>query len=706
MSYQQSFTDHFCNKASAFNRTSEPEINDGGVVKTLQMHLMSTIIRPPQKLCHVEIRRLLLIMGIVVAVVVVFQLFALPFGTILSLPPASEDSVFMVGNVTLSSKSKPVISYIVPLAANNTNASDLEDEAEYEDEAKRIDTGFDSASYDDRDLDSSFVIYQDGNLHSETTFKKDVTYEKSMTIQNATSKSNNSTQQRGREFRYSSLEQVENSNINSKLHNDLKADNKKDGFASLPLVSPGISTKGVGNLNADLRISVLLANKSSMSNVKQATAKTSDLSQTVSVTLSNNVIMATNHRKRRRVMQPTSISQMNSLLVRSVAFSSSKRPRQLSARDRELLSAKFQIENAPILRNTPGLHASLFRNASMFIRSYELMERILKVYIYREGEKPIFHQPQLNGIYASEGWFMRLIEGNKQLVVRDPRKAHLFYLPFSLKRLRIAFDEQNSRGWKDLMIYLNNYVDMISEKYRFWNRTGGADHFLVACHDWALQVTKERMRNCIRVLCNANVGKGFKIGKDTTLPVTYVRKVEDPLRDLGGNPPSERPILAFFAGGMHGYLRPILLQHWENKEPDMKIFGPMPRDTQGKEHYREHMKSSKYCICARGYEVHTPRVVEAIFYECVPVIVSDNYVPPFFEVLDWETFAVFVQEKDIPNLRNILLSIPEEKYLAMQLGVKMVQQHFLWHKKPEKYDLFHMILHSVWYRRIFQMKAR
>lgn len=46
--------------------------------------------------------------------------------------------------------------------------------------------------------------------------------------------------------------------------------------------------------------------------------------------------------------------------------------------------------------------------------------------------------------------------------------------------------------------------------------------------------------------------------------------------------------------------------------------------------------------------MNSPRVVEAIFYECVPVIISDNYVPPFFEVLEWEAFSVFVAEKDIP----------------------------------------------------------
>ncbi|GFS41240.1 exostosin family protein [Actinidia rufa] len=209
------------------------------------------------------------------------------------------------------------------------------------------------------------------------------------------------------------------------------------------------------------------------------------------------------------------------------------------------------------------------------------------------------------------------------------------------------------------------------------------------------------MGSCIRALCNANVARDFKIGKDVSLPVTHIRSSQDPRKDLAGKPASERPILVFFAGGMHGYLRPILLQFWENKEPDMKIFGPMPRDIEGKTQYRGYMKSSKYCISARGYEVHTPRIVEAIYYECVPVIISDNYVPPFFEVLDWEAFSVFILEEDIPNLRNILLSIPEEKYLVMQQRVKMVQRHFLWHKMPVKYDLFHMILHSVWYNRVF-----
>ncbi|PWA72877.1 exostosin-like protein [Artemisia annua] len=176
------------------------------------------------------------------------------------------------------------------------------------------------------------------------------------------------------------------------------------------------------------------------------------------------------------------------------------------------------------------------------------------------------------------------------------------------------------------------------------------------------------MGTCIRAICNTDVEKaGFELGKDVSLPETNVRYPQNPLQNLGGKPPSKRIVFAFFAGKMHGYLRPILLRNWENKDPDMKIFKKLPKVKDDK-NYVDYMKSSKFCICAKGSEVNSPRVVEAIFYECVPVIISDNFVPPFFEVLDWESFAVFVPEKDIPDLKNILLSIPDKRRLYKHMA--------------------------------------
>lgn len=421
------------------------------------------------------------------------------------------------------------------------------------------------------------------------------------------------------------------------------------------------------------------------------------------------VTVGSGKKKMRCDMPPKSvmsISEMNHLLVRRRRTSRSLRPRWSSRRDQEMLAVKHQIENPPIVTVDRELYAPLFRNVSMFRRSYELMERTLKVYIYKEGQKPIFHQPILKGLYASEGWFMKLMEGNKQFIVKDPRRAHLFYMPFSSRMLEYSLYVRNSHNRTNLAQYLKRYSEIIAAKHQFWNRTAGADHFLVACHDWAPYETRHHMERCIKALCNADVTAGFKVGRDVSLPETYVRSARNPLRDLGGKHPSNRHILAFFAGNMHGYLRRILLKYWENKDPDMKIFGPMPPGVASKINYIQHMKSSRYCICPKGYEVNSPRVVEAIFYECVPVIISDNFVPPFFEVFDWGAFSVILAEKDIPNLKEILLSIPHEKYIEMQLGVRKVQQHFLWRSKPLKYDLFHMTLHSIWYNRVFQIKLR
>ncbi|KAG9449175.1 hypothetical protein H6P81_009140 [Aristolochia fimbriata] len=400
-------------------------------------------------------------------------------------------------------------------------------------------------------------------------------------------------------------------------------------------------------------------------------------------------------KKKKGGLPPVSISQMSHILLQQYASSHLMKLQRPSARERELLSAKAQIEHASVIKDDRNLYSPVFRNVSKFKRSYELMERMLKVYVYKDGEKPIFHQPLLRGIYASEGWFMKLMERNKHFTVKDPRKAHLFYLPFSTRMLQLTLYVPHNRNRKYLADYLKNYVDMIAAKYPFWNRTNGADHFLAACHDWASYETRHQLESTIRALCNADLSGGFKLGKDVSLPETYVRAAGNPLNGLGGYPADQRPTLAFYAGGVHGYLRQALLLCWENKDPDLKIFGPKFFGIETKKVYIEQMKSSKYCICPRGYEVNSPRVVEAIFYECVPVIISDNFVPPFFEVLDWESFAVFVAEKDIPKLKDILLSITEERYRTMQMRVKKVQKHFLWHPNPVKSCLFRV--YKLWW---------
>ena len=201
--------------------------------------------------------------------------------------------------------------------------------------------------------------------------------------------------------------------------------------------------------------------------------------------------------------------------------------------------------------------------------------------------------------------------------------------------------------------------------------------------------------NSIRVLCNANASEGFNPSKDVSLPEINLQTGLT-TGIIGGPSASRRPFLAFFAGGLHGYIRSILLKQWQGKDEDIQVHQYLPKGVS----YYDMMRKSKYCVCPSGYEVASPRIVEAIYLECVPIIISNNYVLPFSDVLNWKAFSVQVEVKDIPNLKKILLSISPRQYIRMQRRVKMVQRHFVVSGPPERYDVFHMILHSIWLRRL------
>nr|TKW19949.1 hypothetical protein SEVIR_4G053400v2 [Setaria viridis] len=163
-----------------------------------------------------------------------------------------------------------------------------------------------------------------------------------------------------------------------------------------------------------------------------------------------------------------------------------------------------------------------------------------------------------------------------------------------------------------------------------------------------------------------------------------------PRQLLAPAPPlASRPFLAFFAGGRHGHIRDQLLRHWKARDPD--VFPVYEYDLPVGTNYYTFMRNARFCLCPSGHEVASPRVVEAIHAECVPVLVSDGHAPPFADALRWEAFSVAVPAADIPRLREVLERIPAAEVERLRRGVQL---------PPERLDMFRMILHSVWLRRL------
>lgn len=113
------------------------------------------------------------------------------------------------------------------------------------------------------------------------------------------------------------------------------------------------------------------------------------------------------------------------------------------------------------------------------------MERRFKVYVYSEGDPPITHDGPCKDIYSIEGRFINEVEhGAGRFRTRDPHKAQVYFLPFSVTWMVKYIYKPLSHNLTPLKQFVSDYVGVVSMKYPFWNRTRGADHFMLACHDW------------------------------------------------------------------------------------------------------------------------------------------------------------------------------------------------------------------------------
>lgn len=346
-------------------------------------------------------------------------------------------------------------------------------------------------------------------------------------------------------------------------------------------------------------------------------------------------------------------------------------------------------------------HGEIYRNAPAFHRSYMVMQKMFKIFVYEEGEPPLFHYGPCKNIYSMEGLFFSLIEQQDKQVyrTRDPDEAHVYFLPFSVVMIIEHLFHPIIRDKAVLDRTVVDYVRIISHKYPYWNRSVGVDHFMLSCHDWGSRATRyvdQLFCNSIRVLCNANSSEYFNPKKDASFPEINL-KTGDIANLTDDDHGLNRTVLAFFAGQQyHGKIRPLLFQHWKGKDEDIQVYETVPQGVL----YDDMMRRSKYCLCPSGHEVASPRIVEAIYSECVPVLISQHYVLPFSDVLNWYSFSLSVSVNEIPNLKKILLGIPQHQYLRMKENVKQVQRHFLVHDPPKNYDVFNMIVHSIWLRRL------
>ncbi|XP_057763241.1 probable glycosyltransferase At5g03795 isoform X1 [Arachis stenosperma] len=336
--------------------------------------------------------------------------------------------------------------------------------------------------------------------------------------------------------------------------------------------------------------------------------------------------------------------------------------------------------------------SDIYHSPRVFKLNYAEMMEKFKVYIYPDGDPKTFYQTprKLTGKYASEGYFFQNIRESRFRTL-DPDQAHLFFIPISCHKMR-----GKGTSYDNMTIIVQNYVEGLIAKYPYWNRTLGADHFFVTCHDVGVRATEGLpflIKNTIRAVCSPSYDVGFIPHKDVALP-----QVLQPFAlPAGGNDIENRTNLGFWAGHRNSKIRVILARVWEN-DTELDISNNRISRATGHLVYQKRFYKTKFCICPGGSQVNSARIADSIHYGCIPVILSNYYDLPFNDIIDWRKFAVVLKESDVYQLKQILKNISHAEFVSLHNNLVKIQKHFQWNTPPISYDAFHMVMYDLWLR--------
>ncbi|XP_027126549.1 probable beta-1,4-xylosyltransferase IRX10L [Coffea eugenioides] len=335
----------------------------------------------------------------------------------------------------------------------------------------------------------------------------------------------------------------------------------------------------------------------------------------------------------------------------------------------------------------------------------------LKVFVYelpsKYNKKILQKDPRcLTHMFAAEIYMHRFLLSSPVRTL-NPEEADWFYTPvyttcdLTPNGLPLPFKSPRM---------MRSAIQLISSNWPYWNRTEGADHFFIVPHDFGAcfhyQEEKAIERGILPLLQRATLVQTFgqrnhvclKDGSITIPPYAPPQKMQAHLIP----PNTPRSIFVYFRGLFYDvgndpeggyYARGARASVWENFK-DNPLFDI---STEHPTTYYEDMQRAIFCLCPLGWAPWSPRLVEAVIFGCIPVIIADDIVLPFADAIPWEEIGVFVAEKDVPKLDTILTSIPTEVILRKQrlLANPSMKQAMLFPQPPQSRDAFHQILNGL-----------
>lgn len=266
--------------------------------------------------------------------------------------------------------------------------------------------------------------------------------------------------------------------------------------------------------------------------------------------------------------------------------------------------------------------------------------------------------------------FYAIREFMASIGTREPDRADAFFVPINLIEWQFANRDP---------VHMLDCLDFL----------GTAPHLLVACGDFS---------NRSRINHNGLAYQQLYTWLDRFSLLAH-ESTSDliPGRDIGIIPfhalperaafnVNERPFLYSFLGQLHHKFLPEThvrsrLAKVGQQGRDAFVAEKIPRRVRRRlgrtygtaDDYELVGRHSVFTLCPAGYGRWTYRLFQAVAWGSIPVLMSDDYQPPFQASIPYDEFVVQLPDSAVDDVDKVIRAIPTAEVKRLQEGVKRAQ---------------------------------
>jgi len=276
------------------------------------------------------------------------------------------------------------------------------------------------------------------------------------------------------------------------------------------------------------------------------------------------------------------------------------------------------------------------------------MHQDLRVYMYPRpvwSTRPL-RRAKRRGFALEWHMYRRLLSWGPR--TDKPLEANLFYLPVFPTAIRFSIRDRNAGGEKGAR-EVRDVVKSLS-RFNFFDKHGGADHFWVSGHDggkyeYSNLANPRLAANSHCITNTADPHRGPRrddieaVAPFSFNPATDVAAVAGASDSFWldawslSKPLASRSTFAFFAGKLHsdGRDQGVRKAVEASFKAASKAADPSGESASSRvggylspELYKQGLSESVFCLCPRGSTVWSERLIDAIVFGCIPVVLADT----------------------------------------------------------------------------------